>query len=72
MVSVGDIIGGDEAIAVYALHLESAWAQHGLMQVPGSCVGIDAALDKNLFLSFHCLHKYKFLERCGGRRHPWR
>ena len=42
------------------------------MQVPGNYGGIDAVLGENLFLSFHYLYEDKFLERRGGKQHPWR
>ena len=62
----------NEAITGYELHLVFVWARHGLLQVPVSCGGLDATSDEKLFLYFHCLYKYKFLERYGGSRHPWR
>ena len=42
------------------------------MQVPGNYGDLDDVFGENLFMSFYCLYEDKFLERCGGKQHPWR
>ena len=77
MVGVGEILGVDrgvpnESIAGYALHLVSAWAQNGLMEIPGSRRCLDAVSGENIFLSFHYLYEDEFLGRLGGGQHLWK